>query len=166
MGGTLDPLLRGKPEGSTLRCWMSTGSPDGSAAQPPGPCTSSWVLELINPGAVPPPRDAGALFVVAMDIAPQAEDEFNEWYDTEHIPALLRVPRVMCARRFRALDGSPRYFAIYHLSSPDAYGSEPWCAADRTPWIRRLRQFQSNRTYSMFRRAETSRAAPQVRPGP
>ena len=36
-----------------------------------------------------------------MNIAPEHEAEFNEWYDKEHIPALAAVPGVLCARRFR-----------------------------------------------------------------
>jgi len=27
-----------------------------------------------------------------MNVAPEHEAEFNEWYDTEHIPALAAVP--------------------------------------------------------------------------
>ena len=54
-----------------------------------------------------------------MNIAPELEAEFNEWYDNEHIPALSAVPGVLCARRFRGTSGNRKYVALYHLASPD-----------------------------------------------
>ena len=38
------------------------------------------------------PKDAPALLLNAMSVAPEHEHEFNEWYNTEHIPALAAVP--------------------------------------------------------------------------
>ncbi len=160
VGGTLDRLLRGKPEGSTLRCWLARTEPGSPpSGDQPDDCVAAWDLEALAPEPIAWPEDAGALFVVTMDIAPEAEGEFNDWYDTEHIPALVQVPGVLSGRRFRALRGAPRYVAIYHLVGPDSYGSDVWCAADRTPWIQRLRRYQSNRAYFMFRPGEPGRAA-------
>ena len=34
------------------------------------------------------------LFVASMDVDPEKEDLFNEVYDTEHVPNLLKVPGV------------------------------------------------------------------------
>ena len=34
------------------------------------------------------------LFIVSMDVAPEKDALFNEVYDVEHIPALLKVPGV------------------------------------------------------------------------
>lgn len=34
-------------------------------------------------------QSANGLLAVWTDIAPEAESEFNEWYNTEHIPQLL-----------------------------------------------------------------------------
>jgi hypothetical protein len=39
------------------------------------------------------PKDAAALILIAMNVAPEHEAEFNEWYNTEHIPALSRHRR-------------------------------------------------------------------------
>ena len=57
--------------------------------------------DQILPGDQLPPADAGGLLLNAMNIAPELEAEFNEWYDKEHIPALAAVPGVLCARRLR-----------------------------------------------------------------
>ena len=34
------------------------------------------------------------LFIASMDVAPEKEALFNEVYDQEHVPNLLRVPGV------------------------------------------------------------------------
>jgi hypothetical protein len=153
IGGTLDRSLRGKPDGSPEWCVLVDYRGDG----PPVPA-AGWDLEQINPGDRLSPEHASALFVVAMNVAPAAEEEFNDWYNTEHIPLLSRVPGVACARRFRAASGSPRYVAIYHLSDPEAYASAQWCEADQTPWIGRMRRFQSDRAYYVFHPAPNAAA--------
>ena len=35
---------------------------------------------------------AKGILIAAMDFSNVAEDEFHDWYDTEHIPERLRVP--------------------------------------------------------------------------
>jgi len=40
------------------------------------------------PGDRIAPQEAGGLLVSAMNVAPEAEAEFNRWYDTEHLPNL------------------------------------------------------------------------------
>jgi hypothetical protein len=76
---------------------------------------------------------------VAMTPAVQHETEFNAWYDTEHIPALARVPGVLSARRFRA-NGHPKYVALYHLRSPDVVSGPDWRrASESTPMPAHIR---------------------------
>src|SRR6202790_5606842 len=55
--------------------------------------------EQIFPGDATAPADAGALLLVGMTPGSEVETAFDAWYDTEHIPALSRVPGVLCARR-------------------------------------------------------------------
>lgn len=145
VGGTLDPAQRGQPAGPARWCLLSDIRGDTSN----GP-DGDWLLQQINPGDSASPDGAAALFVVAMDIAAAVEDEFNDWYDTEHMPLLRAVPGVISARRYRTLHGSPGYAAVYHLDNTNPYASLPWRQADQTPWLARLRRFQSNRHYSMF----------------
>ncbi len=85
------------------------------------------------------PPQAGGLLINAMSVEPEHDAEFNEWYDTEHIPALAAVPGTLAARRFRAREGSPRYVALYHLASPDVQASAEWKRAANTPWTERMR---------------------------
>jgi hypothetical protein len=153
IGGTLERSLRGQPDGPAQWWLLADYRSEAHASTETG-----WDLEQINPGDRVSPEYAKALFVVAMNIARAAEEEFNDWYDLEHIPLLSQVPGVMAARRFRSCSGSPRYVAIYHLSDPHAYASAQWCQADQTPWIGRMRRFQRDRAYYMFRPAPESAA--------
>lgn len=113
-----------------------------------------WDLVQINPGDRPTPKGAGGLVLTSMDVEEAVEDEFNEWYDTEHIPLLSKLPGMLAARRFRAQRGSPRYVALYHVTDIAIYAKPSWYSANETPWMLRMRRFQRNRTYFMFRSAE------------
>ncbi|MSP02112.1 MAG: hypothetical protein EXR07_13835 [Acetobacteraceae bacterium] len=109
-----------------------------------------WRLEQINPGTLVSPENAGGVVLVSMTPDPEREEEFNDWYNMEHIPHFNRLPGVIAARRFRAIEGNPRYVALYHVENTDIYATPGWMAANETPWILRMRRFQRDRTYFMF----------------
>jgi len=95
----------------------------------------------ITPGDAKAPLRAGALLLNAMNVTPEAEDDFNAWYDQEHLVALAAVPGTLAARRYRSTEaggGTHRYVAIYHLASPDVSRSAAWKAAVDTPWTARV----------------------------
>lgn len=54
---------------------------------------------------------------VRVEIAPERENDLNEWY-ARHVPHLMQVPGYATGRRYMALDGGPRYAALYEI--PDA----------------------------------------------
>jgi hypothetical protein len=101
--------------------------------------------EQTLPGDQVAPANAGALLLNAMNVAPEAEDDFNAWYDEEHIPALAAVPGTLCARRFRATQGPMRYVALYHLTAPEVVASAEWKKAVETPWTARIRPHMRDR---------------------
>ena len=95
--------------------------------------------EQVLPGDKIAPDDAGGFLLNAMNCVPEHEAEFNEWYNTEHIPMLAAVPGVIMARRFRATNANRKYVALYHLESPDVQASTAWKNAANTPWTEKLR---------------------------
>jgi len=98
----------------------------------------------INPGDAVAPEGAGGLLLNAMNVASEAEDDFNAWYDEEHLPALTDVPGTLSARRYRSVaegEGVRRYVAIYHLASPGVTRGEAWKVAVDTPWSARIRPY-------------------------
>jgi hypothetical protein len=46
------------------------------------------------------------IFLVYVDIDAQHDKEFNEWYNTEHLPELLAVPGILAAARYEAVKES------------------------------------------------------------
>lgn len=94
--------------------------------------------DQILPGDQLSPDNAGGLLLNAMNIEPEFEAEFNEWYDKEHIPALSAVPGVLCAHRFRGTSGNRKYVALYHLATPEVQESAEWKTARQSDWTSRL----------------------------
>jgi hypothetical protein len=64
------------------------------------------------------------------------EEEFNAWYDTEHIPERLAIPGFRSARRWVA---GRSYLATYELESAAVLQSPAYLARYRnqSPWSRR-----------------------------
>ena len=57
------------------------------------------------------------IFLVYVDIEAKDAKEFNEWYNTEHLPELLAVPGILAAARYEAVKGGPKYLACYELEN-------------------------------------------------
>ena len=95
--------------------------------------------EQLFPGDKGAPKDAAALLLIAMNVAPEHEAEFNEWYNTEHIPALGGVKGTLSARRYRGTGATQRYTALYHLASSEVPYSSEWKSAANTAWTERMR---------------------------
>ena len=63
------------------------------------------------------------LLLVMIDIDPEHEEEFNRWYNEEHLPERLACPGFLSGRRFVSVEGTPKYLALYDLESPDVLQS-------------------------------------------
>ena len=97
--------------------------------------------EQIAPGSALAAGNAEGLLVASMNVDPAHEAEFNDWYDTEHLPQLAAVPGVLSARRYRMSDTASerRYLALYHLRDSDVSRSDAWATAANTRWTERMR---------------------------
>jgi hypothetical protein len=79
--------------------------------------------------------------LVLMQAPPAFEEEFNAWYDTEHVPERLGVPGFETGLRFVCLDGAPKYLAVYDLARPDVLDSPEYAkvgGANFSPWSKRV----------------------------
>lgn len=107
------------------------------------------------PGNLASPKGAGGFLLNAMNCAPEGEDEFNKWYEEEHLPFLAAVPGTIAARRYVAPDDAVtthKYLAIYHLESPDVTKTEAWAKAVDTPWTRQVRPHFQDRVRVLAKR--------------
>ena len=91
-----------------------------------------------------PGEEAPFVYVVKTDIPKDIEADFNAWYEHEHVPALASVPGCLRARRFLAIDGQPKYMAVYELANPDVIKSAAWAKARDTAWTEKIRPHMQN----------------------
>jgi hypothetical protein len=76
------------------------------------------------------------LLLVMLDAEPGVDyGEFNRWYFEEHVAERLALPGFRSARRFEAVEGSPRYLAIYELDSPEALTTPEYRVLAHSPLI-------------------------------
>lgn len=83
----------------------------------------------------------GALLLVMMEPPAILEEEFNDWYDTEHFPQRNSMPGFLTGKRWVCLDGWPRWGATYELESIGALETPEYLAvsgANSTPWSKRI----------------------------
>ena len=79
--------------------------------------------------------------LVLMQPPSTLEEEFNAWYDTEHIAERLAVPGFETALRYVCVDGAPRYLAMYDLTSQDVLKSPAYLKVgfgNASPWTKRV----------------------------
>lgn len=64
-------------------------------------------------------------FVVLTNPTAGKEEEYNRWYNEQHIPDVLNVPGFVCAQRFKLADAQMggnnpyRYLALYEIETDD-----------------------------------------------
>lgn len=121
------------------------------------PCFQNFkrgVYEEITPDATDyrPPAEGRILLVAMLVPRPEDEDEFNAWYNTEHLPALLSVPGFLTARRFRAVEGEPKYVALYDVTSYDVLKSQAYLTRRESPWADRIRSRIASRERCVYER--------------
>ncbi len=105
------------------------------------------------------------LFTASMDVDPAREALFNEVYDTEHIPELLKVPGVLAVQRYTLeplqmsiggevktiiADGEPKYSVTYELERAEVLTSEAWAkAVEKGRWPAEVRPYTRNRRHTL-----------------
>jgi hypothetical protein len=112
------------------------------------------------------PIEGKYVFVASMDVDPDKEDIFNDVYDTEHVPNLLKVPGVRAVTRLKgesfvlSIGGAekeiahdaPRYSAIYDIDGPHVLVSPEWAkAVELGRWPSHVRPYTRNRRHALYR---------------
>lgn len=84
--------------------------------------------------------DREGLLFVMMDIASEYDEEFNRWYNEEHLPERRSCAGFLSAKRYEAVEGSPKYLASYDLKGVDVLESPSYRAltAEISPWTKRI----------------------------
>jgi hypothetical protein len=114
------------------------------------------------------PFETKYIFSAAMDVQPDQEALFNDVYDKEHVPLLLKVPGVVAVTRFKkqevtlvmggerktiVVENEPTYNALYEIESPDVLVSEAWAnAVDQGRWPGQVRPYTKNRRHVLYKK--------------
>lgn len=77
--------------------------------------------------------DAGAVLAVWTDAKADADADFNEWYNRQHVNERCDVPGFLSGRRYSAISGRPRYMALYDTVGSDVLSSAPYRKALNNP---------------------------------
>jgi hypothetical protein len=109
------------------------------------------------------PITARYLFIASMDVDPDKEALFNDVYDHEHVPNLLKVPGVISVTRLKTEpailmmggeerpvtgEAQPSYSAIYEIESPDVLRGDEWArAVEEGRWPEQVRPYTRNRQH-------------------
>ena len=105
------------------------------------------------------------LFTAAMDVEADKEALFNEVYDTEHVPELMKVAGLLAVTRTTLVplkmsiggeiktivaEGEPKYSATYELESAEVLTSEAWAkAVEKGRWPAQVRPYTRNRRHTL-----------------
>jgi hypothetical protein len=99
--------------------------------------------------------EGNGVLVVWTDIPAEIEEEFNVWYNTEHIPQLLReVPGFLAGRRYVSVMGKPKYVTIYDLADEKVDVNDAFLKVrqNRTPWTLRMVPKMQNLKTGFFKK--------------
>jgi len=81
------------------------------------------------------------LLLATMEPPASLEEEFQDWYDTEHFPERQSCEGFLTANRFVCVDGFPRYLAMYDLADVEVLRGEAYrriAHAKYSPWTHRI----------------------------
>lgn len=97
-------------------------------------------------------------FVVTFPVPADRFDDFDDWYENDHLPILLSAPGWERCRRYRIEEGEPAgptAIALHELSDPAALEGPERERARATPWRQRLVEQEpwfSQGSYALYRR--------------
>lgn len=78
------------------------------------------------------------------------EDDFHDWYDTEHIPIRLALPGMRHARRYEAIESEPKFLAIYTAADLGVFASPQFHAIRKNPSERTRRMLANVSGFTRF----------------
>ena len=76
------------------------------------------------------------MLLTSMDVDPAHEADFNRWYDREHLEERVAIDGFIEARRYIAVEGSPKYLSLYSTETFEVLESPAYrkALASQTAW--------------------------------
>jgi hypothetical protein len=84
------------------------------------------------------PLSGKGMLITIMDADPAREEDFNKWYDREHIVERVAIAGFLEARRYVAVRASPKYLNFYTTENLEILNSPAYRnkLQNATPWTR------------------------------
>ena len=113
------------------------------------------------------------LLLVMVDLPNDKEEEFNRWYNEEHLGMVLALPGFLDAARYQAVLGGPKHLACYELESTAAMDTPEYAHIRDNPteWSKKMdpRVIATNLIVNLYQQifpAEVSQAVAQSEMAP
>lgn len=103
--------------------------------------TATLIGEQVNQAVTGNPYDAPVLYPVMFSVPEEREEEFNRWYEEDHVPTLLKNERWLACRRYKIFSGEPEnwtHLALHYLVDAEVLDCEERQVARRSPWRAKL----------------------------
>ena len=96
-------------------------------------------------------------FVLQLAIPAELDAKFNDLYDNDHLPYMIKIPGVNSCSRFKLewadSDETLEYLCIYELDDPELPRSPIWKKhAAMGRWATEMRQHVTRRRSGVFRK--------------
>ncbi|MDR6661505.1 hypothetical protein J2W51_004091 [Tardiphaga robiniae] len=92
------------------------------------------------------PIKGTGMLMTSMDIDASHEQEFNQWYDREHLAERVAIEGFVEARRYVAVNARPKYLGLYSTATFDVLDSDAYrtALANQTKWsLTNIGRFQN-----------------------
>ena len=94
-------------------------------------------------------KKGNALMMVWVDVPEKDEDEFNHWYNEEHIAERLAIPGFLNAARYEATSSGPKHLACYEVESSEVLQSPEYLRVRElaSEWTKRMQPVMTGDVY-------------------
>lgn len=82
------------------------------------------------------PMQGKGMLMTSMDVDAAHEQDFNLWYDREHLAERVAIDGFLEARRYVAVDAAPKYLGLYSTKTFEVLDSPAYrtALANQTAW--------------------------------
>jgi hypothetical protein len=134
------------------------------------------VLSMVHPKTKATQLPGRYLFAVHMRVTLAGEEDFNRWYNEEHMVLLSKIPGWLCGRRYKLLESVSRgikmepeedekpyveYLAIHELEQTGFMGLPEFNHAIQTPWRERVMKTILSSELRLFERYKVFKGQPR-----
>ena len=87
-----------------------------------------------------PQLAAPGVLLALNDVVSEMEDDFNHWYQQQHLDERLGLPGFCRARRYHSVNGQPKYMVVFDCESIDVLDSPSYrhCLTNPTEWTKKI----------------------------